>query len=115
MVDELDETLDGPDERRLHDRSRLIVDVYFDGQDATGVASTKDISIGGFYLNTQTKLPEASCRQIALTEYGRPFVLRTEPHSEPINRTTGRQLGNENGRRPKAPSVSDRPLRISCH
>lgn len=60
MVDELDETLDGPDERRLHDRSRLIVDVYFDGQDATGVASTKDISIGGFYLNTQTKLPEGS-------------------------------------------------------
>jgi len=58
MVDDQDESLEGPEERRLHDRSRLIVDVFFDGNDATGVASTKDISIGGFYLNTQTNLPE---------------------------------------------------------
>ncbi len=48
------------DERRQHDRSRLIVDVYFDGQDATGVASTKDISLGGLYMNTQTVVPEGS-------------------------------------------------------
>lgn len=60
MVDELDENLSEPDERRVHDRSRLIVDVFFDGQDATGVASTKDISIGGFYMNTQANLPEGS-------------------------------------------------------
>jgi hypothetical protein len=45
-------------ERRLHDRSRLIVDVYFDGADATGVASTKDISPGGLYMNTRADLPE---------------------------------------------------------
>lgn len=48
------------DERRQHDRSRLIVDVFFDGQDATGVASTKDISLGGLYMNTQTVVPEGS-------------------------------------------------------
>jgi hypothetical protein len=60
VVDELDETLDGPDERRHHDRARLIVDVFFDGKDATGVASTKDISLGGFYMNTQATLPEGS-------------------------------------------------------
>lgn len=60
MADELDETLDGPDERRRHDRSRLIVDVFFDGKDATGVASTKDLSVGGFYMNTQAELPEGS-------------------------------------------------------
>lgn len=59
MVDELDES-QGPDERRRHDRSRLIVDVFFDGNDATGVASTKDISVGGFYMNTQASLPEGS-------------------------------------------------------
>jgi len=41
-------TLEEHEERRLHDRSRLIVDVFFDGKDATGVASTKDISVGGF-------------------------------------------------------------------
>ena len=57
MIDELDESLDGPDERRTSDRTRLIVDVFFDGKDATGVASTKDISVGGFYMNTQAHLP----------------------------------------------------------
>jgi hypothetical protein len=45
-------------ERRQFDRSRLIVDVVFNGADATGVASTKDISAGGLYMNTQTELPE---------------------------------------------------------
>lgn len=45
-------------ERRAHDRSRLIVDVFFDGKDATGVASTRDISPGGLYMNTQAVLPE---------------------------------------------------------
>lgn len=60
MVDDLDESLEEPDERRRYDRSRLIVDVFFDGKDATGVASTKDISIGGFYMNTQADLPEGA-------------------------------------------------------
>ena len=60
MVDELDETLDGPDDRRRHDRARLIVDVFFDGKDVTGIASTKDISVGGFYMNTQATLPEGA-------------------------------------------------------
>jgi len=48
------------DERRQHDRSRLIVDVFFDGQDATGVANTRDISAGGLYLNTQADLKEGA-------------------------------------------------------
>lgn len=60
MVDELEESLDEPDERRRYDRSRLIVDVFFDGKDATGVASTKDMSVGGFYMNTQASLPEGA-------------------------------------------------------
>ena len=60
MVDELEDSLDGPDDRRRYDRSRLIVDVFFDGKDATGVASTKDISVGGFYMNTQADLPEGA-------------------------------------------------------
>ncbi|MFL6208909.1 MAG: PilZ domain-containing protein [Pyrinomonadaceae bacterium] len=45
-------------ERRQHDRSRLIVDVFFNGADITGVASSKDISPGGLYMNTRTELPE---------------------------------------------------------
>ncbi|HEV7857826.1 MAG TPA: PilZ domain-containing protein [Pyrinomonadaceae bacterium] len=61
MVEELDDDLSLPEnERRLHDRSRLIVDLFFDGADATGVASTKDISLGGLYMNTQAVLPEGA-------------------------------------------------------
>jgi hypothetical protein len=60
VVDELDESLDGPDERRHYDRSRMIVDVFFDGMDVTGIASTKDISVGGFHLNTKANLPEGA-------------------------------------------------------
>ena len=45
------------DNRRRFDRSRLIVDVHFDGAESTGVASTKDISLGGLYMTTQTRVP----------------------------------------------------------
>jgi hypothetical protein len=48
------------DERRNHDRSRLIVDVFYDNQDVTAVASTKDISPGGLYMNTQAEIPEGT-------------------------------------------------------
>lgn len=60
MVDEQDESLDGPEERRRYDRARLIVDVFFDGRDVTGIASTQDISVGGFYMNTQANIPEGA-------------------------------------------------------
>ena len=40
MADDRDEGFETQDERRAHDRTRLIVDVFFDGQDVTGVAST---------------------------------------------------------------------------
>src|SRR5213075_1035014 len=53
MVDEDQDNGPTTDERRQYDRSRLIVDVHFDGGDATGVASTKDISIGGLYMSTR--------------------------------------------------------------
>lgn len=55
-----DEGFQSQDERRAHDRSRLIVDVFFDGHDVTGVASTKDISPGGLYMNTQAHIPEGA-------------------------------------------------------
>lgn len=61
MAEEMDEgvTLPG-DNRRQHDRARLIVDVYFNGADATGVASTTDISLGGLYMTTQANIPEGA-------------------------------------------------------
>jgi hypothetical protein len=45
------------EERRRYDRSRLIVDVHFDGAESTGVASTTDISLGGLYMSTQLEIP----------------------------------------------------------
>ena len=49
-----------PDERRQFDRSRLIIDVHFDGADSTGVAGTKVISLGGLYLSTRVRIPEGA-------------------------------------------------------
>ncbi|SRR6266478_5321544 len=49
-----------PDERRQFDRSRLIMDVHFDGADSTGVASTKDLSLGGLYLSTRVDIPRGA-------------------------------------------------------
>jgi hypothetical protein len=66
VVDEQDEMNLPPEERRQHDRTRLIVDVYFNGADATGVASTKDISVGGLYMNTQAVIPEGSLLTLRL-------------------------------------------------
>ena len=66
MSDDIAERIDSHEERRAYDRSRLIVDVFFDGKDATGVASTQDISVGGFYMNTQTTIPEGSLLLVRL-------------------------------------------------
>ena len=60
MADDVEEGFQSQDERRVHDRSRLILDVFFDGNDVTGVASTKDISPGGLYMNTQANIPEGA-------------------------------------------------------
>ena len=60
MADDTEDGFEPPEERRLADRSRLIVDVFFDGKDATGVASTQDISVGGLYINSQTPIPKGS-------------------------------------------------------
>jgi hypothetical protein len=60
VVEKINNSPTSSEERRLSDRSRLIVDVFFDGKDATGVASTQDIGAGGLYMNTQTDLPEGT-------------------------------------------------------
>ena len=57
MPDEPDSDDASADERRQYDRSRLIVDVHFDGGDATGVASSTDISLGGLYMSTKADIP----------------------------------------------------------
>ena len=110
MVDKLDESLEEPDERRRYDRSRLIVDVFFDGTDATGVASTKDISVGGLYMNTQTNLPEGSVllvripfgdgkqivanAEVVYSNPGRGVGLRFQSLSEENRALIERELGS---------------------
>ena len=66
------------DERRRFERSRLIIDVYFDGADLTGVASTKDISPGGLYMNTQARLPEGAALTLRIPLEGRDVVCNGE-------------------------------------
>lgn len=66
------------EERRRHERQRLIVDVYFDGADLTGVASTKDVSPGGLYMNTQAEIPEGAALTLRLQIGGRDVVCNAE-------------------------------------
>lgn len=66
------------DERRQYERSRLIIDVYFNGEDLTGVAATKDISLGGLYMNTKTEIPEGSLLTIRIPSGGRDVVCNAE-------------------------------------
>ena len=89
-MDELDAARESPqDERRQFDRARLIVDVFFDGQDATGVASTKDISIGGLYMNTQKILPEGAILTLRLP-FGEEHVV---VNAEVVYSNPGRGVG----------------------
>jgi hypothetical protein len=66
------------DERRQFERSRLIVDVNFDGADSTGVAGTKDISLGGLYLNTQTHLPEGATLTLRIPLGGERVIVKAD-------------------------------------
>ncbi len=66
------------DERRQHDRTRLIVDVFFNGADTTGVASTKDISVGGLYMNTKTVLPEGALLTLRIPFGDEQVVVNAE-------------------------------------
>jgi hypothetical protein len=90
VADDNQQGFDPQAERRAFDRSRLIVDVFFDGKDATGVASTKDISIGGFYMNTQTVIPEGSLLLVRI-----PFGLGKQVvcNAEVVYSNAGRGVG----------------------
>jgi|SRR6267154_2630712 len=67
-----------PDERRQFDRSRLIVDVHFDGAESTGVAGTKDISLGGLYLSTQERIPEGATLTLRIPLGGQHVVVKAD-------------------------------------
>jgi hypothetical protein len=64
------------EDRRREDRSRLIIDLFFEGSDATGVASTRDISVGGLYMNTLAFLPEGAYVVLRVLLGGVQVVLK---------------------------------------
>ena len=106
-----DESMEGPEERRHYDRSRLIVDVFYNGNDATGVAATKDISVGGFYMNTKADIPEGAVllvripfgegkqvvanAEVVYSNPERGVGLRFQSLSEESRKLIERELGNE--------------------
>ena len=65
-----------PSERRQTDRKKLIVDVNFDGGDATGIANTRDIGIGGLYMTTNANLENGTPISIRMTIGGREISLK---------------------------------------
>ncbi|HZE72244.1 MAG TPA: PilZ domain-containing protein [Pyrinomonadaceae bacterium] len=78
----IEDSYDNPaarNERRGHDRSRLIVDVFYDGKEGTGIASSRDIGVGGLYMNTTTVIPEGSVLLIRIPlPRGKQIVCNAE-------------------------------------
>ena len=60
MIEDPEDNVQVQNERRQSDRSRLIIDVFYEGKEGTGVASTRDISVGGLYMNTTAQISEGS-------------------------------------------------------
>lgn len=110
MADDVEDPFESPEDRRAHDRSRLILDVFFDGEDMTGVASTKDISPGGLYMNTQAAIPQGAvlivripfrpnatvvCRaEVIYSEPGRGLGLRFIDLSDEGRALLEHEIGN---------------------
>ncbi len=78
MADEDQSDEISPDDRRQFDRSRLIVDVHFDGADSTGVAGTKDISLGGLYLSTQVLIPLGATLTLRIPLGGEHVITKAD-------------------------------------
>lgn len=71
---EPDEAL-APSERRQSDRKKLIVNVDFEGGDATGIANTRDIGVGGLYMTTNSDFEIGTPIRLRLTVGGRELSL----------------------------------------
>jgi hypothetical protein len=70
-----DEAL-APSERRQSDRKKLIVNVDFEGGDATGIANTRDIGIGGLYITTNADFQTGMPLRMRLTLGGEEVSLK---------------------------------------
>jgi hypothetical protein len=59
-------------------RARLIIDLFFEGTDATGVASTRDTSANGLYMNTLAVLPEGTLLMLRIPLGDEQLVVRAK-------------------------------------
>ena len=64
-----------PSEKRQSNRKKLIVDVNFNGGDATGIANTRDIGIGGLYMTTNANLETGTPIFMRITVDGKEISL----------------------------------------
>lgn len=72
MVDEGSEVNSEVDsDRRRADRRKWLVDVRFEGGDATGIAQTGDVSLGGLYLTTDAQFATGTQIFLSLSVGGR--------------------------------------------
>ena len=65
-----------PLERRYSDRKKLIIEVNFEGGDATGIANTRDIGIGGLYITTKTTMDVGTPIFMRMTIGGKEVELK---------------------------------------
>ena len=65
-----------PSDRRQSDRKKLIVNVDFEGGDATGIANTRDIGVGGLYMATNANFEIGMPLLMRLTLGGREVSLK---------------------------------------
>ena len=63
-------------ERRGTDRKKLIIDVRFSDGDATAIANTRDIGIGGLYMTTNAKLDIGTPISMSMTIDTKEISLR---------------------------------------
>ena len=79
MIEDPEDNVQVQNERRQNDRSRLVVDVFYDGKEGTGVASTRDISVGGLYMNTTAHITEGSSLLVRISlRNGKQIVCNAE-------------------------------------
>lgn len=53
-------------DRRALERKKLVVSVHFEGGDGAGLASTRDIGLGGLYMTTTAMLDKGTPIVISL-------------------------------------------------
>jgi len=71
-------------ERRDSDRVKLIVDVTFERGEATGIANTRDVGIGGLYMATAADLKVGDALKMRMTFYDHPMsIIGVVVYSDP--------------------------------